>query len=248
MGISRAGALFHAHYVFVNNGYFEAGTEDEPYTSKLTITMYGNKRDPFMPIYGNKCIGVRYSTIDIHGETRTPTWSELESTALAAQNQITIKEAVDWRAGEVIIIASTDFEKSQTEKRTIVPVDRTDIDKPVITLDSDLEFMHYAGVDFYGVDGDYTEIRAEVGLLSRNIVYQGDPTTEDSQYGAHILIHSPGDESTIGRIAYTEFFNVGQAFQNGRYPIHYHMIGTVNESYILGNAVHQSNTIQYNFL
>jgi hypothetical protein len=69
--------------------------------------------------------------------------------------------------------------------------------------------MHYAGVDFYGVDGDYTEIRAEVGLLSRNIVYQGDPTTEDTMYGAHILIHSPGDESTIGRIAYTEFFNVG---------------------------------------
>jgi len=77
---------FHAHYVFVNNGYFEAGTEEEPYTSKLTITMYGNKRDPYMPTYGNKCIGVRYSTIDIHGETRTPTWSELESTVLANQN------------------------------------------------------------------------------------------------------------------------------------------------------------------
>jgi hypothetical protein len=58
---------FDAHYVFINNGYFEAGTEDEPYTSKLTITMYGEKYDPHMPIYGNKCIGVRYSTIDIHG-------------------------------------------------------------------------------------------------------------------------------------------------------------------------------------
>jgi hypothetical protein len=71
----------------------------------------------------------------------------------------------------VIIVASTDFEKDQTEKRTIVSIDRSDINKPVITLDSDLKFKHYAGVDYYGVEGDFTEIRAEVGLLTRNIVY-----------------------------------------------------------------------------
>jgi hypothetical protein len=72
---------FHAHYVFINNGYFEAGTENDPYSSQLTITMYGKKYDPYMPIYGNKCIGVRFSTIDIHGMKRVPTWTELETTA-----------------------------------------------------------------------------------------------------------------------------------------------------------------------
>jgi hypothetical protein len=100
--------------------------------------------------------------------------------------------------------------------------------------------LHYAGIDTYG-DNDFIEIRGEVGLLTRNIKYQGDTkVSEEEQYGAHILIHSPGDETSIGRIAYTEFFNVGQAFQLGRYPIHFHMIGTVNKSYVLGNAVHQA--------
>jgi hypothetical protein len=32
---------FDAYYVFVNGGYFEAGTEDYPYLSKLIITMHG---------------------------------------------------------------------------------------------------------------------------------------------------------------------------------------------------------------
>lgn len=106
---------FHAHYVFINNGYFEAGTADEPYTSKLTITMYGKKEDPYMPTYGNKCIGVRYSTFEMHGEARTPTWTELESTAVKGDNRIVIREAVDWRVGEEIVIASTDYDHNEAE-------------------------------------------------------------------------------------------------------------------------------------
>jgi cell migration-inducing and hyaluronan-binding protein len=82
-----------------------------------------------------------------------------------------LKEAVDWKAGEEIIIASTDFDKDNSEKKTIVSIDRFNPNKPVITLDSVLDFMHYAGVDTYGTDGDFIEIRAEVGLLTRNIKF-----------------------------------------------------------------------------
>jgi hypothetical protein len=52
------------------------------------------------------------------------------------------------------------------------------------------------------------------------------------------MVHSAGDETSIGRIENTEFTDVGQAFQLGRYPIHFHMIGTVHQSYIRKNAVH----------
>ena len=51
---------FDAHYVMVQGGYFEAGTESFPYTSRLTITMHSNVADPYLPIYGNKVIGVRF--------------------------------------------------------------------------------------------------------------------------------------------------------------------------------------------
>ena len=72
-------------------------------------------------------------------------------------------------------------------------------------------------------------MRAEVGLLTRNIVFRGDPeTSANSQYGAHIMLHSFGDESLIGRIEYCEFREVGQAFQLGRYPINFHMVGSAH--------------------
>ena len=55
----------------------EVGTEKYPYTSKLTITMHGQLSDPYIPIYGNKCIGLRYATLEMHGPVRQPTWTVL---------------------------------------------------------------------------------------------------------------------------------------------------------------------------
>ena len=55
-----------------------------------------------------------------------------------------------------------------------------------------------------------------------------------------MMVHADGSETVIARIEYVEFYNVGQAFQLGRYPIHFHLIGAVTESYIKGNAIHQS--------
>jgi len=68
---------FDARYIMVEGGYLEVGTEDFPYTSKMQITMYGNKYDPYLPIYGNKVIGVRFGTIDMHGIQRVTTWTRL---------------------------------------------------------------------------------------------------------------------------------------------------------------------------
>jgi hypothetical protein len=54
------------------------------------------------------------------------------------------------------------------------------------------------------------------------------------------MIHGYGSEDVIGRIEYVEFRYVGQAYQIGRYPIHFHLIGSVFNSYITGNSIHHS--------
>jgi hypothetical protein len=74
----------------------EVGTEENPYTSKITITMHGSIDDPYLPIYGNKVIGVRYGTLDMHGIERDVTWTFLESTVEAGGSVITLAEEVDW--------------------------------------------------------------------------------------------------------------------------------------------------------
>ena len=49
-------------------------------------------------------------------------------------------------------------------------------------------------------------MRAEVGLLTRNVLFRGDPETSRlNEYGAHIMLHSHGDDSVVGKISYVEF-------------------------------------------
>ena len=67
------------------------------------------------------------------------------------------------------------------------------------------------------------------------------------EFGAVIII-SPKykDQGLVeARIQYVEFENAGQAFRVGRYPIHFHLPGNMNTSYVRGNAVHHSNNRAY---
>ena len=220
----------------------EVGTEEHRYTSKLTITMHSTKYDPNLPIFGNKVIGVNYGQLEMHGIERSHTWTDLKTTANALDTSITLNDVngvnLDWQVGEEIVIASTDISGRNAEYRTITSISNTDTN-PVITFDEPLVHKHYAGVQYFG--DDFIEMRAEVGLLTRNVKYRGDPETSiDDQYGAVIIMHSPGDESTAARIDSIELTNVGQAFILGSYPIHFHMIGTVHSSYVRNNAIHHA--------
>ena len=238
---------FDARYIFVHEGaVFEVGTEDNRYTSYITITMHGTREDPQIPDYGNKGIFVRRGQLDIHGAVRDYTWAELDVTAPAGSTSITLNTTVDWKADEVIVIAPTDYEVDHAEQFTINSTSTTN-GKTTLKLKGTTQYLHFAGSkDYTGTNdnGSKTktlEMRAEVGLLTRNVKYKGaDDDSVAQQYGAHIMMHSSGDESLTGRISYSEFTQVGQAFQLGRYPIHFHMIGTVHNSYVKGNAIHHT--------
>ena len=93
------------------------------------------------------------------------------------------------------------------------------------------------------IAGKRVDMRAEVGCLTRNVKVQGDDESTSDQYGAHIMLHSPaiGEvATTVGRISYLECTLCGQAAILGRYPIHFHMLGRVHESYVVGAAVHRT--------
>jgi hypothetical protein len=90
------------------------------------------------------------------------------------------------------------------------------------------------------------DMRAEVALLSRNVVFRGDPDSSSvNQYGATIFLHSIGDNSLIARLNNIEMFQMGQAFKVGRYAVHFHMIGAVHKSYARGCVTHESHNRAY---
>ena len=137
--------------------------------------MHGNKESPEMPIFGNKVLGVMRGTLEMHGVPRKPTWSMIESTAEVGDEVITMNEEVDWEVGETIVIAPTSYDCFEAEVVNITSIDRSNPSKPKLYLSKKLEYKHYAGIEHYG--SDTLEMRAEVGLLTRNVVFRGDEET-----------------------------------------------------------------------
>ena len=167
---------FDAHYILVRGGHMEVGTEQYPYTSKLVITMHSNRSSPELSIFGNKVIAMYNGILDLHGIPRNPTWTELDVTANIGATQLTLIRDVDWKVGESIVIAPTGYFNTEAEERIITAIDNTNPAKPVITIDQPLSYKHYAGIQRFGAKGeDWIEARAEVGLLTRNVLYRGDP-------------------------------------------------------------------------
>ena len=106
---------FDAEYVYLNGGYMEVGTETAPYTSKLTITMHGNKFSEKLPIYGNKVIAVRNGILEMHGKERKPVWTDLWTTADVGATTMEINydntnNDFDWVGGDEVVLAPTDFD------------------------------------------------------------------------------------------------------------------------------------------
>lgn len=83
-------------------------------------------------------------------------------------------------------------------------------------------------------------MRAEVGLLTRNIKMMGDDTSVKTEYGSHLMLMGSAENGLVGKIAYVEFTKCGQPQIPGRYCHHFHMAGDVPGSYSIGNSVHQS--------
>lgn len=61
---------------------------------------------------------------------------------------------------------------------------------------------NYVAADLSVIESYTVNLVAEVGLLTRNIKIQGAMTADNvkNEYGATIMLSSPGDETSVGRI------------------------------------------------
>ncbi|KAF6037340.1 PKHD1L1 [Bugula neritina] len=56
------------------------------------------------------------------------------------------------------------------------------------------------------------------------------------------MMHAPEPDMNwaVGRLSHIEVTHAGQAFRLGRYPIHFHLNGHQNSSYVRGCSVHRT--------
>ena len=132
---------------------------------------------------------------------------------------------LSWRVGDEIVLASTDFDPQQAERRTIAAISGN-----TITLDKKLDYMHFGKITF-----DVDE-RGEVGMLTRNILIQASADAEQSLFGGHIMAMGGSKMFVEG----VELNRMGQNMNLARYPIHWHLVGDAKGQYIKNSAIHDT--------
>src|SRR5688572_2026163 len=213
------------------HGELEIGTEARPHTRKATITLTNTVKDEDISGVGgttdrvDRGIMLMGGTLNLHGD-RKHTWTKLAQTAAAGSTSIQVLDASGWRVGDEIVLASTDFDPRQAERRTIAAIRGN-----TITLDKKLDYMHFGKITF-----DVDE-RGEVGLLTRNIKLQASADAEQAPYfGGHVMAMGTSKMFVEG----VEFNRMGQNLTLARYPIHWHLIGDAKGQYIRNAAIHDT--------
>src|ERR1700680_536789 len=197
------------------HGELEIGTEAKTHTRNATITLTDNVKDEDMSGMGgtndrsDRGIMLMGGTLNLHGN-RTNSWTKLSKSAEAGSNSIEVLNAAEWRGGNMIVLASTDFDPHQAERRTIAAIRGN-----TVTLDKKLDYMHFGKITF-----DVDE-RGEVGMLSRNIVIQASPDADTTLFGGHIMAMGASKMFVEG----VELNRMGQNMHLARYPIHWHLVG-----------------------
>jgi cell migration-inducing and hyaluronan-binding protein len=140
------------------HGELAIGTEARPHTRNATVTFVNNvPNEDVMAGMGDRGIMISGGTLNLHGN-RTNTWTKLSATATAGATSIQVLNASGWRVGDEIVLASTDFDPKQAERRTIAAISGN-----TLSLDKKLDYMHFGKITFE------VDQRGEVGLLTRNI-------------------------------------------------------------------------------
>jgi cell migration-inducing and hyaluronan-binding protein len=207
------------------HGELAIGSEAAPHTRKATITLSDNvKGEDVMAGMGDRGIMISGGTLNLHGD-RSNAWTKLAGTAKAGSTSIQVLDATGWRVGDEIVLASTDYDPRQAERRTITAVSGNQI-----TLDKKLEYMHFGKITF-----DVDE-RGEVGLLTRNIKIQASSDAEQSFFGGHIMA-MPSSKMYVSGV---ELNRMGQNLTLARYPIHWHLVGEGKGQYIKNSAIHDT--------
>uniref|UniRef100_A0A8C3AVP7 hyaluronoglucosaminidase n=1 Tax=Cyclopterus lumpus TaxID=8103 RepID=A0A8C3AVP7_CYCLU len=152
-----------------------------------------------------------------------------------------------WQPGDQIVVASTDYSMHQAEEFTLLPC--SDCHSKQVRIQGKPQYNHVGEI----IDG--VDMRAEVALLSRNILIYGEMENScygnnlcqfysHDTYGGHIKIVA--NFSSV-HLSHVELKNMGQQAEQGHYPLHFHMCGDVDQkggywepTYVDGLSIHHS--------
>ncbi|HZH79468.1 MAG TPA: G8 domain-containing protein [Archangium sp.] len=211
------------------HGALYVGSASRPFSHRAVITLTGTDED-------SRGLHVQGGRLELCGQPPSVLWTRLGDHAPAGSTQLTLERPVDWRPGDELVLAPTDFYgRGASERLTVASVDgaRVTLSTPLATarwgrlqhvtsqgmsLSPDATFVPPASPTPTVLDE-----RAEVGHLTRNILVQGADDTRWRQdgFGANLMVMGAGAVAALDGV---QLRRAGQAGLLGRYPVHFHLL------------------------
>eukprot|EP00271_Cylindrocystis_brebissonii_P014265 TRINITY_DN35570_c0_g1_i1.p1 TRINITY_DN35570_c0_g1~~TRINITY_DN35570_c0_g1_i1.p1 ORF type:complete len:1629 (-),score=236.92 TRINITY_DN35570_c0_g1_i1:1352-6238(-) len=246
-----------AHYVVVE-GQLSIGTASAQYSQKAIIELSPNLEnnrngltftsfapaDPLNPrALGHKAFATVGGQLHLHGlpgPSTMPVWCRLIANALYNTTTITVDDvgAASWPVGSTIVISSTDYDYDQAEQVVITKVVKG-TNSVNLTFSQPLKYMHWGNPGSLPDGfGGFVDQRAEVALLSRNILITGTEELYPYEYhGGHFIVYMT---PVVQYIEGVEFWMLGQQGTLGRYSMHFHINGVTPNTVVRKNSIHRS--------
>jgi G8 domain/Right handed beta helix region len=230
-----------------SNGALRAGSSTSPFTGLATITL--RSTDIAGSSVGMGTRGILVDTggkLELFGKPTAVPWTKLNAHANAGSTALTLERSVDWKAGDQIVIAPTEWygtpwvtqavhdASTATQKLSVASVAGATVNTNSAVNAFRWGLLQYAtdrGMSLtrgtfnkpHANVPDTLDERAEVGNLTRNIVIQApdDTAWRNSGFGAQVMIM---DRNSSLQMDGVELRRMGQQGINGRYPIHWHLL------------------------
>jgi hypothetical protein len=203
----------NAKHIFIRAGQLHIGSEEIPYTNTARITLHGEKNFEHI-VYdnaieaGNKLIA-NVGTIKMFGKHRTNHLTRLLAIAEKDATSITLEPFLDLVAGDRLAIAPTSYEPTASSEVFVATYDAA---TGATTLTNPISHYHWGAAESTALQFNMVDVRAEVMLLSRNIIIAGQDV---ETWGGQIVTSDTMEADLTFRTGQTildhvEFYNCSQ--------------------------------------
>lgn len=262
---AEADIELRAKWILLDQGELRIGSAEQPFQHHATLILSDTDAGADIGGMGTRGLLAMDGTLELHGAAPDVIWTRINQHAPANATQLSLEQAVDWQAGDQIIVGPTDFYgQSQTELHQVAGLagQTLNLQNPLATFRWGLlQYASPTGMSLSdaslatppadpasGNTPLVLDERAEVANLTRNIVIQApdDALWQTAGFGAHLMIMGQASHAHIDGV---EFRRVGQRGILGRYPYHSHRrsyvaggaaVGDVTGDYLRNSSIHQS--------
>ncbi|MEM7571621.1 MAG: G8 domain-containing protein [Bacteroidota bacterium] len=217
-----------AKSILVRGGLLQIGTSDLPFEQEAIITLSGQEED-FPGLGARHLVVMEGGRLALHAMAANKrSWTQIAEGLSTGSRQMQLSDdPVNWQVGDEIVLAPSGYDPYEAERLTI-----TGITGRIINFTPALAFDHFGELQSFTTgDGTTRQLdeRAEVGMLSRNVIIQGAANSADLHLGGHIMILDGAGPIHLSGVALRR---MGQPGQEGRYSCHWHFAGDRSGDYV----------------